>query len=85
MKITKRQLKQIIAEEKQRLQEELALPNHTIFSDASLFNVLSEEVEDYLDMVATAREGMTIEELEVMKQALMQAFSEIERQYSPLR
>ena len=84
MKITKRQLKQIIAEEKQRLQE-MDLPNHAIFSDASLFNVLSEEVEDYLDMVAVGREGMTIEELEVMKQALMQAFSEIERQYSPLK
>ena len=63
MKITKRQLKQIIAEEKQRLQEELAVPNHTIFSDASLFNVLSEEVEDYLDMVAVGRTGMTKEEI----------------------
>ncbi len=84
MKITKRQLKQIIAEEKQRLQEELALPNHTIFSDASVFNVLSEEVEDYLDMVATARTYMTHEELEAMKQAVMQAFREIERSYGPL-
>ncbi len=85
MKITKRQLKQIIAEEKQRLQEELAVPNHTIFSDASLFNVLSEEVEDYLDMVAVGRTGMTKEELEAMKQAVMQAFREIERYYGPLK
>lgn len=84
MKITKRQLKQIIAEEKQKLQE-TDLPNHAIFSDASLFNVLSEEVEDYLDMVAVGRTGMTREELEAMKQAVMQAFREIERYYGPLK
>ena len=46
MKITKRQLRKIIREEKQKLQEQGRL--HAIFDTNSLTDRLFDEVEDYL-------------------------------------
>ena len=82
MKITKRQLKKIIAEEKVKLVE---MPMgerfaHGIFNGNYLYDILVDEVEDY---IRTQGEPMlTRSETDKMREALMFALQNIIEDYS---
>ncbi len=82
MKISKRQLKKIIAEEKAKLVE---MPMgerfaHGIFNGNYLYDILVDEVEDY---IRTQGEPMlTRSETDKMREALMFALQNIIEDYS---
>lgn len=86
MKITKRQLRQIIREERGRLAEQTRHAWRGFrgaefgFHDVNyLFDFLSDEVENYLD--AAQEPGLTAEDLRNMRSALMAAADRIEAEF----
>ena len=87
MKITKKQLKKIIKEEKAKL---LEMPQgerftHGIFNGNYLYDILVDDVEDYLRQSAAdpaLGSGLTRAELDKMREALMFAFENIKEDYS---
>ena len=87
MKVSKKQLKKIIKEEKAKL---LEMPQgerftHGIFNGNYLYDILVDDVEDYLRQ-STADpalgSGLTRAELDKMREALMFAFENIKEDYS---
>ena len=73
MKITKKQLKQIIKEEKAKLME---MPmgerfSHGIFNGNYLYDILIDEIEDYLNTAGA--EGLARDEADRMELALNDA------------
>ena len=87
MKITKRQLRRIIKEEKSKLME---MPQgerftHGIFNGNYLYDILVDDIEDYLRQSAAdpaLGSGLTKTELDKMREALMFAFENIKEDYS---
>ena len=87
MKVSKKQLKKIIKEEKAKL---LEMPQgerftHGIFNGNYLYDILVDDVEDYLRQSAVdpaLGSGLTRAELDKMKEALMFAFENIKEDYS---
>jgi hypothetical protein len=81
MKITKRQLRRIIREEKARLQEVRGTDTgtHGIFSSDYLYDLLSEEVDLYLRQAEDIgmATGLVAAEQDKMRVALMEAFKQI--------
>lgn len=77
MKISKRQLRRIIKEEKAKLQE-MSKNNASIFSDDYIYDLLGEEVELYLRENPTSGPvGLTRTEQDMMRAALLGAFQSI--------
>ena len=81
MKITKRQLRRIIKEEKAKLQEVRGTDPGAqgIFNSNYLYDLLSEEVELYLrqaDDIGMST-GLILKEQDRMRAALMEAFKKI--------
>ena len=74
MKITKRQLRRIIQEEKDKLQERDS-SNAGIFSDDYIYDLLVDEVDLYLRDDGPA--GLTRTEQDMMRAALLGAFQSI--------
>ena len=88
MKVSKKQLKKIIKEEKAKL---LEMPQgerftHGIFNGNYLYDILVDDVEDYLRQISTTDpalgSGLTRAELDKMREALMFAFENIKEDYS---
>ena len=87
MKVSKKQLKKIIKEEKAKL---LEMPQgerftHGIFNGNYLYDILVDDVEDYLRQSAAdpaLGSGLTRAELDKMREALMFAFENIKEDYS---
>ena len=87
MKVSKKQLKKIIKEEKAKL---LEMPqgeqfSHGIFNGNYLYDLLVDDVEDYLRQSTAAAalgSGLTRAELDKMREALMFAFENIKEDYS---
>ena len=87
MKLSKSQLKRIIKEEKVRL---LEMPQgerfaHGIFNGNYLYDILVDDVEDYLRQATSdpaLGSGLTKDELDKMREALMFAFENIKEDYS---
>ena len=87
MKVSKKQLKKIIKEEKAKL---LEMPQgerftHGIFNGNYLYDILVDDVEDYLRQSAAdpaLGSGLTRTELDKMREALMFAFENIKEDYS---
>ncbi len=82
MKISKRQLKKIIAEEKAKLVE---MPMgerfaHGIFNGNYLYDILVDEVEDYIR--TQGQPMLTRSETDKMREALMFALQNIIEDYS---
>ena len=76
MKITKKQLRRIIREEKSKLQE-MDRSNAGIFSDDYIYDLLVDEVELYFRENPTGANGLTRTEQDMLKAALMGAFQSI--------
>ena len=77
MKITKRQLRRIIQEEKSKLQE-MDRTNAGIFSDDYIYDLLVDEVDLYLRENPTSGPvGLTRTEQDMIKAALLGAFQNI--------
>ena len=85
MKITKRQLKRIIKEEKAKL---LEMPMgerfaHGIFNGNYMYDLLVDDVEDYLRTSGSGTAtGLTTAETDKMREALMFALQSIIEDYS---
>jgi len=79
MKITKRQLRRIIKEEKAKLTEGTNF-DVNIFDSDSMYDLLVDEVEDYLEREGKSSLGR--QEVELMRQALQRAVSNLEDDYS---
>tara|TARA_A100001515_G_scaffold143447_1_gene144576 strand:+ start:715 stop:975 length:261 start_codon:yes stop_codon:yes gene_type:complete len=86
MKITKKQLKRIIKEEKAKLME---MPmgerfSHGIFNGNYLYDILVGEIEDYLQTQEdqSAPGILTRSEIDKMREALMFALENIREDYS---
>ena len=75
MKITKKQLKKIIKEEKGKLQEMKMRNEAGIFSEDYIYDLLVDEVDLYLREDGPA--GLTRTEQDMMRAALMGAFQSI--------
>jgi len=83
MKITRKQLRQIIAEEKQKLHE-ISHLTHTVFNGLAIADLLLAEAEDYVNSKGPNSEfpeGMTEEELTSMRAAVMKGLEEVERYF----
>ena len=81
---SKRKLRQIIKEEKSKLTEELDR-SAGIFNSDFIYDLLVDEVEDYLRRSAAdpaLGSGLTRTELDKMREALMSAFENIREDYS---
>ncbi len=86
MKITKKQLKTIIKEEKAKLME---MPmgerfSHGIFNGNYLYDILVDEIEDYLQTQEdqSAPGILTRSEIDTMREALVLALDNIKEEYS---
>ena len=80
MKITKRQLRQIIREERGRLAEQSRMRHAFGIQDPDYwFDLFTEEVENYLR--AAQEPGLTAEDLRDMRAALMAAADRIEAEF----
>ena len=75
MKITKKQLRKIIQEEKSKLQETRMRNEAGIFSEDYIYDLLVDEVDLYLREDGPA--GLTRTEQDMMRAALMGAFRNI--------
>ena len=73
MKLTKNQLKRII-------KEELNRENEGLFSDYYMYDMIKEEVENYLNKGGGAP-GLTRTELDMIRSAIMGAFEMIKDHY----
>jgi len=79
VKITKRQLRRIIQEEKSKLQEQRVRNEAGIFSEDYIYDLLVDEVDLYLREEGPA--GLTRIEQDMMRAALMGAFRNIVEDY----
>ena len=79
MKITKRQLRRIIQEEKSKLQEQRMRNEAGIFSEDYIYDLLVDEVDLYLREDGPA--GLTRTEQDMMRAALMGAFRNLVEDY----
>ena len=79
MKITKTQIKKIIQEEKNKLQEQRMRNEAGIFSADYIYDLLVDEVDLYLREDGPA--GLTRTEQDMMKAALLGAFRNIIEDY----
>ena len=79
MKITKSQLRRIIKEEKVKLTEGTNF-DVNIFDSDSMYDLLVDEVENYLDR--EGKSSLGFKEVELMRQALQRAVSNLEDDYS---
>ena len=80
MKITKRQLKRIIKEEKSKLLKEAPAAEFGIFDQYYLINVLMEEAESFMDQTGVDRFGPA--EVRDMRNAVMAALDTVTKQVS---
>ena len=81
MKVTKRQLRQIIREERARLSEQgynmarapggNEMIDHTIFKSRAIYDLIEAEIEDYLNTAGA--EGLARDEADRMELALTDA------------
>jgi hypothetical protein len=78
MKITKRQLKRIIKEEKVKLTEGTGTVD--IFDSDSMYDLLVDAVEAHL--MRHNRSSLRLREVELMRHALQAAVSELEDHFS---
>ena len=78
MKITKRQLKRIIKEEKVKLTEGTGTVD--IFDSDSMYDLLVDAVEAHLR--SHNRSSLRLQEVELMRHALQAAVSNLEDDYS---
>jgi len=81
MKITKRQLRKIIREEKAKLNERMD-PSFGIFSEDFMYDLLVDEVENYLRERADGPSGLTRTEIDSLRAALMGALQNLVEDYS---
>ena len=79
MKITEKQLRKIIQEEKSKLQETRIRNEAGIFSEDYIYDLLVDEVDLYLREDGPA--GLTRTEQDMMRAALMGAFRNIIEDY----
>ena len=79
MKITKTQIKKIIQEEKNKLQEQRMRNEAGIFSEDYIYDLLVDEVDLYIREDGPA--GLTRTEQDMMRAALMGAFRNIVEDY----
>ena len=79
MKITKRQLRRIIKEEKTKLTEGTNF-DVNIFNSESMYDLLVDEVENYRER--TGKSSLGFKEVELMRHALQAAVSNLEDNYS---
>ncbi len=79
VKITKNQLRKIVKEEKQKLQETMTRNEASIFSEDYIYDLLVDEVDLYLREDGPA--GLTRTEQDMMRAALMGAFQSIVEDY----
>ena len=75
MKITKKQLRRIVQEEKSKLQEARMRNEAGIFDEDYIYDLLVDEVDLYLREDGPA--GLTRTEQDMMRAALMGAFQSI--------
>ena len=75
MKITKRQLKQIIREEKRRILREAQ--DHAVFSPDAMYDILATEIEDYAVNNGSPSDSISAAEFEAIQQAIAGALEEI--------
>jgi hypothetical protein len=80
MKITKRQLKRIIKEEKVKLTEGTGTGTVDIFDSGSMYDLLVDAVEAHLR--SHNRSSLRLQEVELMRHALQAAVSNLEDDYS---
>ncbi len=80
MKITKRQLRRIIKEEKAKLLKEAPTSEFGIFDQYYLTNVLAEEAERFMDQTGVDSFGPA--EIEDMRNAVMYALDTVTREVS---
>tara|TARA_B100001123_G_scaffold451206_1_gene628478 strand:- start:12538 stop:12780 length:243 start_codon:yes stop_codon:yes gene_type:complete len=80
MKISKRQLRRIIKEEKAKLLKEAPTPEFGIFDQYYLADLLMEEVESFMDQTGVDSFGPA--EVEDMRNAVMAALDTIVKQVS---
>ena len=80
MKITKRQLRRIIKEEKAKLVSEAPASEFGIFDQYYLTNMLMEEVESFMDQVGVESFGPA--EVKDMQNAVMKALDTVTKQVS---
>ena len=80
MKVTKKQLRQIIREERARLAEQYNMArapggnkmiDHTIFKSAAIYELIETEIKDYLNTAGA--EGLARDEADRMELALNDA------------
>ena len=81
MKISKRQLKRIIREERLRLLKENTGEVFGLFNEDYIYDVLSEEVDRYLQS-AGGDAKLRKDELSKMESAMMSALQRIARDYA---
>ena len=75
MKISKRQLKQIIREEKRRILRESQ--EHAVFSPDAMYDILATEIEDYALNNGSPSESISSGEFEAIQQAIAGALEKI--------
>ena len=84
MKITKRQLRRIIKEEKARILEQAKFtykpnPDFSLNNDNYVYDLLAEEVENFLSK--TGRKNLTTFEVSAIRDAFSNAVGEISIKY----
>ena len=79
MKISKRQLRQIIKEERAKVNEGTNF-DVNIFDSDSMYDLLVDEVENYLER--EGKSSLGLQEVEMMRNALQRAVSNLEDDYS---
>ena len=84
MRLTKRQLRRIIKEEKARILEQAKFtykpnPDFSLNNDDYMYNLLAEEVEKFLSK--TGRENLTGFEVSAIRSAFSGAIDEISLKY----
>lgn len=81
MKISKRQLRRIIREEKARILEQAYKPNpdFSLNNDNYVYDLLADEVENFLSK--TGRENLTGFEVSAIRSAFSDAIDEISLKY----
>ena len=91
MKISKKQLRQIIREERALLSEQgynmarapggNAMIDHTIFKSAAIYELIEAEIQDYLNNLPGGADGLARDEADRMELALNDAIKALISDY----
>tara|TARA_B100000424_G_scaffold224380_1_gene184254 strand:+ start:311 stop:562 length:252 start_codon:yes stop_codon:yes gene_type:complete len=83
MKITKRQLRRIIKEEKAKLLNEQADPG--IFSEDYVYDMFADDIMDFLQMDQGGVNFLTEREVEMFRRAVLGAVDKLMEDYGEVR